>query len=213
MTITESKLYHGTLILGGTAPGVGGTDFSCQPSNVTVTASSSTSGDDLETLCGDKLLAETTLAWELDFTAVQDWEDPDGLIKYSWDNALTEVPFRWIPNGEKTVQIDGVVQVLPLDLGGDVNTRLTSDAAWPINGTPAWGTHTPAGPATGANAGTPGAWTPAGSTPPATVAALQSAAPAIVASPTTAWTAGQYVACGDAAHAHWSGTAWVSGNA
>ena len=67
--------------------------------------------------------------------------------------------------------------------------------------------------ATGATAGIPGAFTPAGATPPATLAALTSAAPPIVASPATAWTVGQYVALGDASHAHWSSTAWVTGNA
>lgn len=69
-------------------------------------------------------------------------------------------------------------------------------------------------PSTGATAGIPGTWTPAGSTPPATVAALIAANPAVVASPTTAWTVGQYVQTGTVGapgQAHWSGTAWVGG--
>jgi hypothetical protein len=66
-------------------------------------------------------------------------------------------------------------------------------------------------PATGATAGTPGTWTPAGSTPPATVAALL--ADPVTASPATAWTTGQRVVCGDAAPAYWNGTAWVAGTA
>ena len=204
MTIVESRLHKGTLTLDGE-------DFSCQPSNVTVTASPSTSGDDVETLCGDTILAETTLAWELDMTAIQDWTDPDGLVKFTWDNALRQVPFVWVPNGAETVEISGIVQIQPLDLGGDVNTRITSDAAWPINGTPLWGTHIPAVAATGATAGTPGTWSPAGATPPATLAALTGAAPPIAATPTTAWTVGQSVVLGDATAAHWSGTAWVTG--
>lgn len=68
--------------------------------------------------------------------------------------------------------------------------------------------------ATGAAAGTPGTWTPSGSTPPASVAALQ--AGSVVASPATAWTTGQYVqtgTSGTAGEAHWSGTAWVAGKA
>ena len=69
---------------------------------------------------------------------------------------------------------------------------------------------------TGANAGTPGTWTPAGSTPPASVAALQAAIPAIVATPDTAWTTGQYVqtgTAGAAGEAHWDGDSWESGRA
>ena len=75
-----------------------------------------------------------------------------------------------------------------------------------------WGGGTPAVPATGATAGIPGTWTPPGSTPPASVAALQ--AGAVVASPATGWTAGQFVqtgTAGAAGRATWTGTGWVGG--
>lgn len=68
--------------------------------------------------------------------------------------------------------------------------------------------------ATGATAGTPGTWTPGGSTPPTSVTSLQGSS--ITASPATAWTTGQYVqtaTAGTAGQAHWSGSAWVSGTA
>jgi hypothetical protein len=35
----------------------------------------------------------------------------------------------------------------------------------------------------------------------------------VVASPTSAWTTGQYVVIGDGSHVHWTGTAWVGGPA
>jgi hypothetical protein len=63
---------------------------------------------------------------------------------------------------------------------------------------------------TGATAGIPGAFTPLGATPPANLAALQGASPAIVASPATVWTTGQYVSLGTGT-AHWNGTAWTTG--
>lgn len=70
-------------------------------------------------------------------------------------------------------------------------------------------------PATGATAGIPGTWSPAGSTPPASVADLQAGVPnAVTASPATAWTAGQYVqtaTAGAAGRATWTGTGWVGG--
>lgn len=62
-------------------------------------------------------------------------------------------------------------------------------------------------PATGATAGAPGAFTPAGAEVPANLAALTG----ITASPATAWTAGQHVVLGDASQASWNGTAWVAG--
>lgn len=67
-------------------------------------------------------------------------------------------------------------------------------------------------PATGATAGTPGSFTPPGSTPPASVAAMTG----ITASPATAWTTGQYVqtgTAGAAGEACWTGTGWVGGKA
>jgi hypothetical protein len=71
--------------------------------------------------------------------------------------------------------------------------------------------------ADGATAGAPGLWTPQGSNPPANVAALIAGTPnVVVASPTTAWTTGQYVQTGTsgaAGEAHWDGAAWVAGKA
>lgn len=65
-----------------------------------------------------------------------------------------------------------------------------------------------AGPAaTGATAGIPGSYTPAGAELPANLAALTG----VIASPLTAWTTGQYVPLGDGSKAHWSSTAWVTG--
>jgi hypothetical protein len=62
--------------------------------------------------------------------------------------------------------------------------------------------------ATGATAGIPGTWTPAGSRPPAGTA-MQG----VTATPATTWTTGQHVVCSDGAHRWWSGTAWAAGDA
>lgn len=72
-------------------------------------------------------------------------------------------------------------------------------------------------PATGATAGTPGTWTPAGRLPAPSPAMLAANNPVkVTASPATAWTTGQYVqtqTAGVGGRASWSGTAWVSGAA
>lgn len=68
--------------------------------------------------------------------------------------------------------------------------------------------------ATGATAGTPGAWTPNGSTPPADAADANTKA--VVASPATAWTTGEYVqgsTSGAAGEMHWTGSTWATGQA
>jgi hypothetical protein len=63
--------------------------------------------------------------------------------------------------------------------------------------------------ATGANAGTPGTFTPSGATAPADLAAMSS----VAAAPTTAWTTGQYVVLGDSSDAFWDGSQWQVGSA
>ena len=61
--------------------------------------------------------------------------------------------------------------------------------------------------ATGATAGTPGTFTPAGSTAPANLAGMTG----LTASPSSAWTTGESVKPADASDAHWDGSAWVAG--
>lgn len=82
-----------------------------------------------------------------------------------------------------------------------------------FNGAPfwQWGPAIPgAVPASGVTAGTPGSFTPAGSTAPATLAALQALG---ALGETTAWTTGQYVVLGNASQAHWDGASWAAGAA
>jgi len=61
--------------------------------------------------------------------------------------------------------------------------------------------------ATGATAGAPGSFTPAGSVPPYTLSGMTG----ITATPATAWTTGQYVALRDGNPVSWNGTAWAAG--
>lgn len=65
--------------------------------------------------------------------------------------------------------------------------------------------------ATGATAGIPGIWTPAGNVRPANFTALDGGS--YIASPATAWTVGQSVILGDGSHAHWDATDWQPGKA
>jgi len=68
--------------------------------------------------------------------------------------------------------------------------------------------------AAGATAGIPGTWTPGGSTPPSNAAGATSSG--VTATPSSAWTTGQYVqgsTAGAAGEMYWNGTAWASGRA
>ena len=217
MAINESKLKTGLLTLGGVAgvpPALptGGTEFACQATNVRIAPTFNEEGDSVETLCGDSLAPATTTEWALQGTSIQDFTYPASFLEYTWTNNLIQVPFIWKPNATGPT-FSGLVQIRALEIGGDVNVRLTTDFDWPIAGQPTvtWATAV----STGATAGTPGTWTPAGSTPPSSVANLIAGTPGpVTASPGTAWTTGQYVQTGTAGvggQAYWNGTAWVGG--
>jgi hypothetical protein len=65
---------------------------------------------------------------------------------------------------------------------------------------------------TGATAGIPGTWTPAGSIPPDNLYDLSSGHwVEVVANPQTQWTTGQYMNLPDGTRATWAGTNWVGG--
>lgn len=140
MAINESKLKTGLLTLGGIAgvpPALptGGTEFACQATNVRIAPTFNEEGDSVETLCGDSLAPATTTEWALQGTSIQDFTFPDSFLEYTWTNNLVQVPFIWKPNATGPT-FSGNVQIRALEVGGDVNVRLTTDFDWPIAGQP-----------------------------------------------------------------------------
>jgi hypothetical protein len=70
------------------------------------------------------------------------------------------------------------------------------------------------GPATGATAGIPGTWTPAGANPPQGLNDIQNGVPVVVtASPTSKWTSNQHMVCAGGTNTWWDGSGWRSGKA
>lgn len=208
--ITESRLKTGVLTLGGDGV-TGGASFACQASNVRVSPSYADDGDPLETLCGDSIPPGKKETWVLAGTSIQDFDDPEGFLSYCFDNRVTTQPFTWQPNQNGAPTWTGAVVIVALEEGGDVNVRLTTDWEFDVSGTPARA-YGPVVAATGATAGTPGSFTPAGATPPANVAGLTG----LAANPATAWTTGQYMqtaTSGTAGQGYWDGAAWTAGKA
>ena len=130
-------------------------------------------------------------------------EGIDGTTRAA-DNAPTSLgpPGTYGASGRAAVPIEG--SLVPIDLGdgrASVADEVFADA---------WAAANPAPPpaATGATAGAPGAWTPAGAAAPADLASC----PALTGQP--AWTTGQYALLADGtSHVHWSGAAWAAGDA
>lgn len=134
MAIVESRLKDGTLTVGTTPNDL---DLSCQITNVRYASSYSDDGDSVETLCGDKIAAgEKNDGGTLQGTFIQDWTaspSSASIISYLMAHDLEEVDYTYTPNPAGDTYSGKLRLKLPGEfLGGDINTRLTSDFEWVI---------------------------------------------------------------------------------
>jgi hypothetical protein len=206
--------------------------WSCQTTSGALNATADTTTTDIPaTFCEP---AESTpqpgkTTYELAVTFLQDPNVVNGLSRFLFEHDTEEAYFLLGLDGENPPKAIGRVRLAAGTIGGDARTTLTADVTLPLSRKPdiAFGDATESEVveggdvgevfATGATAGTPGTWTPGGSTAPASVAALTAGTPnTVTATPATAWTTGQYVqteTAGTGGRAHWSGSAWVAGAA
>jgi hypothetical protein len=91
--------------------------------------------DDTVTLSGAVIAGERKYSCQLAFTAYQDDMSTGGLIDFSWSHKGQTVPFMFTPrNGGRSISGDVVVD--PVDVGGDTNSKNTSDVTWDCVGEP-----------------------------------------------------------------------------
>ena len=145
MPIVQSKLKTGTLTLGATP----GTDFACQATSVKLTPSYEDDGDNVETLCGEALSPGKKESWTINGTSIQDFDDPMGFVQYCFDNATQIVDFSWCPATGVSPTYSGKCTIVAVEIGGDVNTRITTDWEFAVEGKP---TLTPVAPLEDADA-------------------------------------------------------------
>jgi len=134
MPVTDSRVRTGSLIFD---PSGTPSDFSCQPTAVSIQPQNTdASADFIEVLCGDEIPSDANTSAELEanlvFTAIQDFTDSAGLVAYSWLHNGEEMEFTWQPTSDPADSWLGTVKVQALEVGGEVNTRLTNDAQWRI---------------------------------------------------------------------------------
>ncbi|WP_194919515.1 hypothetical protein [Catenulispora rubra] len=133
MSITDSRLKEGVLTFGPAAsPDL---TVSCQATEVTLEPDFDETSDPVETLCGDELPAVVKTTWSLNFTGIQDWENADGFVNYAFDHDGEVIEFVWKPRKNGPTW-SGSCQVKAVLIGGEINQRITSDAEWPVVGTP-----------------------------------------------------------------------------
>jgi hypothetical protein len=128
-TFFDSRLGPGTLLLGTT-------EFGYQASAVRLTPSVDSS-DGTPTLAVPAPPPESSVAWALNIDAIQDFENPTGLVNYLMDNALSTVDFVWTPNTDDGgASFAGTVQIVPMEVGGDVAVQVVTSVELPVVGEP-----------------------------------------------------------------------------
>lgn len=131
MSIKAFKLGPGELTVGETGTPV---DFSHQCTKVMVKWSKDTE-DPVPVLSGEELAGDTNYTAVLSATLLQDLDAAvDGIVDWSWTHKGEQHPFTFVPLVGKA--INGVVTVDPIDIGGDVKKRNTSDIEWACVGEP-----------------------------------------------------------------------------
>jgi len=128
MPFTDSRLGPGTLTLETF-------EFNTQVSACRLTPSVN-SDDGTPTLAVPEPPPLTTVDWALNIDAIQDFENATGLVNYLMDNALSEVPFVWTPATADGTKYQGTVQIVPMEIGGDVAVQVVTSVELPVVGTP-----------------------------------------------------------------------------
>jgi hypothetical protein len=203
------------LILDNAGLKINGVELACVTNHLEL--SPDVSITTLDTMCGSKDYPGT-VKWSLVATLYQSF-DPLATEEVLSGAVAGDVPVPYEIVGYRDRAVDasnprwfGLVIPQPYaPINGDAGDASTVELEWSTAEPPTKET-TPGTKATGATAGTPGQFTPAGSAIPADLAEL-SAAPAVVAEPTTAWTTGEYVVLADLTRASWDGAAWAAGPA
>lgn len=131
MPIKSYKVGPGVLTLGAVGTSL---DITAQITKAVVSWSKNKE-DNTPVLSGEELQGERTYTASLKATIIQDLETA-GLVRYSWAHKGESVPFSYTPSTEVGASITGVLELDPLDVGGDAKTRPTSEVEWECVGEP-----------------------------------------------------------------------------
>jgi hypothetical protein len=132
MPVQSQLLGPGSLKIGPTGTSQ---EFAAQLTNVKLTPSYSAS-DPINVLSGETLAGDDELTWTLSGTILQAYKKTD-LIHWAFVNKLLVLDFDFVPVlGTSDYGWKGKVKVVPMEVGGDVKTRNTTDFEFALVGEP-----------------------------------------------------------------------------
>lgn len=125
------KVGPGTLTIGEVGTPL---DFTAQVTSASVVWKKNKE-DNTPVLSGEEVDGDVSYTATLKATVFQDLSD-EGLVDYTWAHKGEVVPFTFTPSTAAGKAITGNVVVDPLDVGGDVKKKATSDLEWDCSGEP-----------------------------------------------------------------------------
>lgn len=134
MPIKSEKMGPGQLNVGEIGSPI---DLTAQLASLTVKWTKNKE-DGVPVLSGETLSGDKTYSAKLEGNVLLDLSD-GGLVDYTWGNKGAEVPFTFVPSTAAGRTISGVVEIDPIDVGGDVKKTMRSDFAWDCVGEPELG--------------------------------------------------------------------------
>lgn len=133
-TISAAATATGAAVVATITPTGGVQDISCQMNTSKIVPSEEVDADDdLPMLCGEDLAGDedVTHTYGFEGTYLQDIT-ASGLIAYSYTNKGKQVACEFVPNTALGRKVTFPLRVVPIEIGGEVKKRPTSDLKWAV---------------------------------------------------------------------------------
>lgn len=134
MPIKSYKIDEGTLQIGAALTSI---DVTAQVEEGLVSWSEDVE-DTRPTLSGEELAGEATYTATLELKLIQDLDEA-GLVEFTWEHMGEILPFEFSPATATGRTITGNLRIAPMNVGGPVRTRPSSDVSWACIGKPVLG--------------------------------------------------------------------------
>lgn len=132
MAVNTLTVGAGTLTIGAAADL---TNFSSQVTSAKLVPSSET-GDTIYVLSGESVSGDFTETYTLEGTFLQDFGTAGSKTEWLFNNAGETHVFEFTPNTVAGKKITGSLVVTSVEIGGDVNSKPTSDFTFNVIGKP-----------------------------------------------------------------------------
>lgn len=139
MAIKQTKIGPGTLTIGADTELMA---FQSQARSVVLEPEVDTD-DPFYVLSGEMAEGDRSETWKLTGTFIQDFGQTESSTEWLFEHRGERMPFVFVPNTAAGRQVSGELVVEAIAIGGDANTKPTSDFEFSVVGEPVIGALVP----------------------------------------------------------------------